>query len=708
MRLPVFLLAALVAPIALYSQVVPPTTDVSKAISLLTTGMTVKAITVDSTGNVYLAGSSASGFAGATQTFGPRGGETDIFVIKTNSTGDQILYAVSIGSSAGEDVRAIRADANGNLYALGSTTGNNFPTTKAFNPTNPIGAILFKLNAAGNALTYATQLSSRMTATAFDLDNTGAAYIVGASNANDIATTAGVIKPAPIAGAGQNDFYGFIVKLSATGTNFDVATYYGNIDKAVEQVSVRSNGILILANGTLALLSTGLTTQDATATPNIAPANLAFDASGNVYVAGTSTLAGGGFALRRYSSTLQQTLDKTYSLVSTTAAPRIAVAGNGRIYLFGQPTGPNFATKNATQPCMVNVARPNGAAGYLVADNGGGLIGGGGQSALPPDQAMIITDTNGEILHATFLTANVAQAATAPNNGRVYVAASQTVFSTPDWTTWRGILRFNQDIIPTEKASPSCLVQGAYYLPVPVTPGALMTIYGNHLGPAALTNFGLDNNGRVPTSLAGVSVTVDNRPAPMLFTYDKQINFIVPWATRTDGAVVPVCVTYDGSTTCLQAGTGPAAPGAFPCGSVSCALNQDYSVNWPTTATGFGPAAPGSIVSIFMTGYGTVDGALVDGGVTGGLQYLKGSLTATTEPPPTDGCGLFACATATAAAKVVEVQFAGAAPSLVAGVNQVNLKIPADMPSGLQSFTLNFTPTGSTAVYTTVVKLQIR
>ncbi|MFM2124668.1 MAG: hypothetical protein RL328_1119, partial [Acidobacteriota bacterium] len=505
MRLPVFLLAALLAPVSLFSQVVPPTTDVSKALSILTTGMTVKAITVDSTGNVYLAGTSASAFTGATQTFGPRGGG-DVFVIKTNSTGDQVVYAVSIGGTSLDDVRSIRTDANGNLYALGSTTSSDFPVTKAFTPSNPIGGILFKLNATGGALTYSTQLGPRMTAVAFDLDSTGAAYIVGNSNALDIPTTAGVIKPTP-ANPGLNDYYGFIVKLSAAGTNFDVATLYGSIDKAVEAVSVRSNGILILANGSLALLNNTLTAQNATATPNIAPANMAFDASGNVYLAGTSTLAGGGFALRRYNSTLQQTLDKTYALASTTVAPRIAVAGNGRIYLFGQATGPNFATKNATQPCLVNISQPNGAAGYLVTDNGGGLLGGTGQSALPSDQAMIIADTDGTVLHATFLTANVAQAATAPNNGRVYVAASQTIFSTPTWGTWRGILRFNQDIIPVEKTSPSCLVHAAYYTPVPVSPGALMTIYGNHLGPGttptAGSSFTLDSNNRVPTSLKG-------------------------------------------------------------------------------------------------------------------------------------------------------------------------------------------------------------
>ena len=40
-------------------------------------------------------------------------------------------------------------------------------------------------------------------------------------------------------------------------------------------------------------------------------------------------------------------------------------------------------------------------------------------------------------------------------------------------------------------------------------------------------------------------------------------------------------------------------------------------------ASGFGPAAPGSVVSIFMTGYGSVSGTLVDGGVTGGIQKIR-------------------------------------------------------------------------------------
>lgn len=697
MRFPAFSLSALLLPLMLSAQIVPPTADVSKSIAALTTGMTVQAITVDSTGNVYLAGTTTTGFPTATQTFGPRG-DSDVFIIKTNATADQILYAVAIGSSSTDAARAVRVDASGNLYVLASTFGTDFPVTTAVNPTFPIGSILFKLNATGTALTYSSQLGSRTNALAFDIDSAGAAYISGSANALDIPTTPGVIKPSPA--AGQNDTYGFIVKLAPAGNTFQIATYYGPIGKTVEAISVRSNGILISASGTLALLNNTLTQQTASADTTLAPANMTFDSTGNIYLSGTA--AAGGHAVRRYDSALNLTLNKTTGFVSTSNPPRIAVASNNRIYLFGEPISPQFfQTRNATQACLVNVAPPNGAAGQLPTGSGGLFDGGNAQ--LPTDQGMVVMDQVGEVIHATFLSAAIAQAAVASSTGRIYTAATQTLFTSPR-TTWRGILRFDPNIIPTDKASPSCVVHGAYYAPMPLAPGAIMTIYGNRLGPADFAVFQLNQQGLVPTTLAGLSVTVDNRPAPIWFTYDKQINFIVPWATRTDGAAVPVCVTYSGTTSCVQVSTTLAAPGAFPCNAVACALNQDFSINQTNNG-----AAPGSVVQIFMTGFGKLDSGMVDGGVAGTtLLRPVGTVTASANPPGTGGCGIFACAGGAGGFKNAEVLFAGAAPTLVLGANQVNLRIPADMPSGLQTFTINFTPTGSSTTYATDIKLQIR
>ncbi len=658
--------------------------------------MDIQAITVDTTGNVYLAGTSSSGFTGATTRLGPQG-EVDLFVIKTNAMADQVLYATAIGGSGSEALRSIQVDASGNLYLLGSTISQDFPSTTKVNPGFPIGAIALKLNPAGSAFVYAAQMGSRMTALAMDIDSAGAAFVVGATNTVDLATTAGVLKPQPT----TQDYMGFILKLAPAGSTFQIATYFGPANKSVEAVSVRSNGILIIADGNLVLLNSTLTQQTTTIPINMTAARIAFDTAGNIHLSGTSTGVAGGFVLKRYSPALQLQLDKTYPLVSADVSPRIAVAASGRIYLFGQPTSASFPTLNPSQPCLANIAAPNGLAGLAAADSGGGLIGATGKP-IPPDQAILVLDPSGNVLHSTFTAAVVSQAAVAPGNGRIYAAVSETLFTTPQWTSWKGLIRINQELIPTDKASPACVVHGASFNPVRVSPGAIMTIFGTHIGPNTFTSFTLPG-GVVEKVLGGASVTVEGKAAPMLFSWDKQINFIVPWTVRTDGAAVPLCVTYDGATTCVQVGTTTAVTGAFQRGAVTAALNQNGSIHETTNA-----AAPGSVVQLFMTGFGAVDGSLLDGGVAGStLQLVKGAVTASTEPPPVGGCGLFACAAA-GGFRTVDVGFAGAAPGLVLGVNQVNIKVPDDMPSGLQTFTISFKPTGARDAITSTVQVQIR
>jgi uncharacterized protein (TIGR03437 family) len=700
MRSPALFLAALFVPILASAQTFPSIADVSKTISILQPGMEVQAITVDATGNVYLAGTSTLGFPGATTKIGPLG-DVDLFVIKTNATVDQVLYSVSMGGSGTESLRGLQVDTNGNAYLVGSSTSRDFTYSSSVNPLLPIGAIALKLNAAGTALTYAAQLGNSMTALALDVDSTGAAYIVGSMNAQDLTTSTGALKPAPGAGANPGDYMGFVLKLAPAGGTFQAATYFGAPNKSVEAISIRSNGILIIADGTLALLNTGLSQQISSASIGMTGAKMAFDTAGNAHLVGTSTAAGGGFVLRRYAATgLTVQLDKTYPLNSSTATPRIAVTPTGRILLFGQPSAASFPTLNGSQPCLANIAAPNGAAGLPAIDSSGGLIGATGQ-AIPPDQGFMVLDSSGNVLHASFTTMVVAQAVVAPTTGRVYTAVKETLFTTPR-ATWTGVVRLNAETLPTDKASPSCVVHGASFNPVRLSPGAIMTIFGNHLGPATFTSFTLPG-GIVEKVLGGASVTVDGKAAPMLFTYDKQINFIVPWTIRTDGAAVPLCVSYDSATTCVQVGTTVAVTGAFQRGAVTAALNQNNSIHETTN-----PAAPGSVVQLFMTGFGAVDGNLIEGGVAGStLQFVKGTVTASTEPPPTGGCGLFACA-ASGGPKTVDVGFAGAAPGLVLGVDQINIKVPDDMPSGLQTFTISFKPTGATDAITTTVQLQIK
>jgi uncharacterized protein (TIGR03437 family) len=213
-------------------------------------------------------------------------------------------------------------------------------------------------------------------------------------------------------------------------------------------------------------------------------------------------------------------------------------------------------------------------------------------------------------------------------------------------------------------------------------PGEIVSIFGENIGPASAQSPRPGADGRMPTAVSGVSVTFDNVAAPITFAGPNQINVIVPYAVsgRTATTIVvrgprgnlantvsvletfPGLFTYDGS------GRGPVA-----------ALNQDGSINSESN-----PAAPGSVVVLYGTGAGVLEQSFADGQVIGSV------LVAPRAPVYVRFDKLAG-----------QVQFAGAAPSLVNGVLQVNVVIPRDVVGGGQApvrlvVGSNSSPPGST------------
>jgi uncharacterized protein (TIGR03437 family) len=706
----------LIAALPAFAQNYPSPADLTQAVASLRKGMEVSAMTVDAQGNVYLAGAGSAGLTGATATLGPRG-SSDMFVIKLTPNADQVLYAVSIGGTGDESVRTIHADGSGNLYLIGTTTSFDFPTTTQFTPNAPFGGIALKLNATGNALLYATQLGWRVAPLALDVDGSGAALIAGQANGNDLPNFPGVIDPSPAENSGLNDYVGFIAKLNGAGTAFLTATYYGPKDQWIEAISIRPNGnIFAMHFGSLVAFDSALSQVLFTSAVDLRPVSMNFDQTGFIYLLGDSTLPSGGVVLKRISADGQTTLlNRTLPFLPTYPPPRMAVTALGRMYVFGQPTTlvgrpnpPAFPTLNASQPCLANIAPPEGSAGLPV---GGTLV---DPNGYPPaiEQAMMVLDPDGGVLHSTFFAPRVPAVALSPVTGNIYAAGNRTLFTAPG-TEWSGLIRFNPNLVPADEVSPSCVVHSATFAPVPLSPGALMSFYGSNLGPGTFQGdytegafFALDSEGKAPFSLGGASVTVDGKPAALLFVWNKQINFIVPWTTRTDGALVPVCVTRNSITKCLQVPTAPAVPGVFERGAVSAALNEDWSVHEVSN-----PAPPGSIVQVFMTGGGLLQGSMIDGGVTpvppaGPLLPVLATVTATASPVIPGGCTFLSCEIAPGSGST-EVYYAGAAPALVMGVLQVNFRVPANMPSGLQTFALSFLVPGAQTPVTAIVRLQV-
>jgi uncharacterized protein (TIGR03437 family) len=211
-----------------------------------------------------------------------------------------------------------------------------------------------------------------------------------------------------------------------------------------------------------------------------------------------------------------------------------------------------------------------------------------------------------------------------------------------------------------------------------IAPGELVTLTGFGIGPDAGVAYQPDAQGNVPTQLAGVQVLFDGAPAPVLYAQSRQINAIAPVGLAVDGPV-HVTVIYNGQQ------FGPAlaeatfaSPGIFRLqlgqSAQAVAINQDGTINTPTN-----PAARGSVVTVWGTGYGPTNPPCQTGGLnvpdaaplSPGMSALIYNLT----PNPL-GVRIIPA----------PVQYAGSAPSLVCGVVQINFQVPRNISSGTSSF----------------------
>jgi uncharacterized protein (TIGR03437 family) len=111
------------------------------------------------------------------------------------------------------------------------------------------------------------------------------------------------------------------------------------------------------------------------------------------------------------------------------------------------------------------------------------------------------------------------------------------------------------------------------------------------------------------------------------------------------------------------------APGIFAAdGSGSgggAILNQDYSLN-----ARLNPAAPGSVIAIYLTGAGVTNPPSVDGAITGAAPPF---------PAVAQAVSVTIGGVAVPAASIV---YSGAAPESVEGLTQIDVVIPANVTAG--------------------------
>jgi uncharacterized protein (TIGR03437 family) len=215
-----------------------------------------------------------------------------------------------------------------------------------------------------------------------------------------------------------------------------------------------------------------------------------------------------------------------------------------------------------------------------------------------------------------------------------------------------------------------CVVNAASYAGGGVAPGEIVTIFGQAMGPAELTALRLADDGRLATTLADARILFNGIPAPLVYVSATQSSAIVPYAVaekstatveieyqgvRSDPLRLPVAATRPGVFTVDESGYGQAA-----------ILNADGSFN-----SAANPADRGSVVVLYLTGEGLIDPASPDGAILGDpLPKPKLPLSVWFEDPATgDG-------------NPAEAIYAGGVLGSVAGLLQVNVRIPSWTRSG--------------------------
>ena len=187
-----------------------------------------------------------------------------------------------------------------------------------------------------------------------------------------------------------------------------------------------------------------------------------------------------------------------------------------------------------------------------------------------------------------------------------------------------------------------------------LAPGSLAALFGSNLADTVHQNLFDASRNAFPTSVAGVSVSVNGVPAPLIYTSPGQINFQVPWEAPVGPAAVQVTrdTVASNALTVTFSATSPSA----------------FAANGVAIVTCFNSAVTeGAVCTLWGNGFGTTNSPQQDG--------VPASAASPLDALRTSG----ACTLSVGGASAT-IQYCGAAPGQI--IDQLNFVYPAGVPAG--------------------------
>jgi len=541
-------------------------------------------------------------------------------VTKLSADGKTILWQNNLGFlvDSASNLPGMAVDPKGGVYVI---------------PEWQVGDTSYyvaKLNSGGTGLAWKTPVA--MLPTALAADSQGRAYVAGFIS--------------------LNTWEGGIVRLNAIGSAVD---YTAQIEGVPFAIAVDGTGAAFAAGLTVGVAggflvrlapdgSAGFQSATSIGTSQVA---VAVDPNG------AAAVYGGG-ALQRFDSTGAMTFSKT-----TLAGGALALDSIGNAYVTGSIASYLYPVRNSLVQCgsaLLSVYAPDGSlmqATYIPGAAGGAPF--------------IATGPNSTVFLAALADGTIAPTQTGP------FPAGQIGTS----FLWHLSPSANMQTLPL-----ACVGNAASYGTGPIAPGEIVTLMGNGLGPQQGVAPQATLESPYPIEAAGVEVTFDGTPAPLLWVQDSQINAVAPWSL-TPGQNTQVCVFYNNvNANCLTWPVALTAPAVFTVDGVhAAAVNQDGTIN-----SADNPAPVGSIVAVWATGLGPIAPAQADGTLVGLPLPSNVVLPVQVQSPiPAfepchPGVGVLPCPTGPTYTNFY-VTYAGPAPYKAAGVSQINFQVVGYAPS---------------------------
>jgi hypothetical protein len=191
-----------------------------------------RAIAVNGSGYAHVTGWTLSGDFPVVHA--ADGINADVFLVKLDPTGRQVVYATYFGGSGDDRANAIALDATGNVYITGMTASTDLPVSSnaVQKEVRGIDAFVAKFGPTGTLL-YATYMGGTMAeqGQGIAVNQAGEAYITGYTNSDDYPTTTGAFQIACVGCGGYLGFAdAFVTRLNANGSGLIYSTYLsGNI-----------------------------------------------------------------------------------------------------------------------------------------------------------------------------------------------------------------------------------------------------------------------------------------------------------------------------------------------------------------------------------------------------------------------------------------------------------------------------------------------